>query len=77
MGINEVSRLIEKDLIACCLVAEDVADSIITKHLLFMSAAKKIPVIILPGMRSITKRIIGFPSAVLGLKVCIKYNSGH
>lgn len=71
MGINEVSRCIEKDQIACCLIAEDVANCMIAKHLLFMTAAKKIPVIILPDMRSVTKRIIGFPSAALGLKVCV------
>lgn len=68
MGINEVSRCVEKDQIACCLIAEDVANCMIAKHLLFMTAAKKIPVLILPDMYSITKRIIGFSSAVLGLK---------
>jgi len=71
MGINEVSRCVEKDQIACCLIAEDVANCIIAKHLLFMTAAKKIPVLILPDMHSISKRIIGFSSSVLGLKVCI------
>ncbi|CAI6342633.1 unnamed protein product [Macrosiphum euphorbiae] len=68
MGINEVSRCVEKDQIACCLIAEDVANCMIAKHLLFMTAAKKIPVLILPDMQCITKRIIGFSSAVLGLK---------
>lgn len=71
MGINEVSRCIEKEQIACCLIAEDVANCIIAKHLLSMTAAKKIPVVILPNMRLVVKRIIGFSSAVLGLKVCI------
>lgn len=74
MGINEVSRHMEKDLIACCVIAEDVANSMISKHLLFMTAAKKIPVVILPDMRSVTKRIIGFPSTVIGLKVCNIFN---
>ncbi|KAL5244548.1 hypothetical protein ACI65C_011958 [Semiaphis heraclei] len=68
MGINEVSRCVEKDQIACCLIAEDVENCMIAKHLLFMTAAKKIPVLILPDMHSISKRIIGFSSAVLGLK---------
>lgn len=71
MGINEVSKSVEKDQIACCLIAEDVANCMIAKHLLFMTASKKIPVLILPDMHCITKRIIGFSSAVLGLKVCI------
>jgi len=73
MGINEVSRCVEKDQIACCLIAENVANNMIAKHLLFMTAAKKIPVLILPDMHCITKRIIGFSSAVLGLKVCTIY----
>lgn len=77
MGINEVSRCIEKDQIACCLIAEDVANSMISKHLLFMATAKKIPVVILPNMRSITKHIIGFSSAVLGFKVCIIYTGRY
>ncbi|XP_060850557.1 uncharacterized protein LOC132929310 [Rhopalosiphum padi] len=68
MGINEVSRCVEKDQITCCLIAEDVANCMIAKHLLFMTSAKRIPVLILPDMRSITKRFIGFSSAVLGLK---------
>lgn len=71
MGINEVSRYIEKNQIACCLIAEDVANGMISKHLLLMTAAKKIPVVIIPNMRLVTKRIIGFPSAALGLTVCI------
>lgn len=72
IGINEVSRCIEKDEIACCLIAEDLANCIIVKHLLYMTATKKIPVLILPDMCSITKRILGFSTATLGLKVCIR-----
>lgn len=71
IGINEVSRCIEKDEIACCLIAEDVANGMIVKHLLYMTATKNIPVLILPDMRSITKRLLGFSAATLGLKVCI------
>lgn len=71
MGINSVSKSIEKDEIACCLIAEDVANSMIAKHLLLMTAAKKIPVLIVPDMLPITKNIIGFSSAVLGLKAGI------
>lgn len=77
VGINEVSRCIEKNQIVCCLIAEDVANCMITKHLLYMTAAKKIPVIILPDMHSITKRILGFSSAALGLKVCTNYINSH
>lgn len=73
MGINEVSRCIEKDQLACCLIAEDIANCMMAKHLLIMTAAKKIPVVILSDMRLVTKRIIGFPSAALGLKVCMSY----
>lgn len=70
MGINAVSRSMEKDEIACCLIAEDVANCMIAKHLLLMALANKIPVIILSDMRLVTKCIIGFSSAALGLKVC-------
>lgn len=70
MGINAVSRSMEKDEIACCLIAEDVANCMIAKHLLLMAFANKIPVIILSDMRLVTKCIIGFSSAALGLKVC-------
>lgn len=70
MGINEVGRSIEKDQLACCLIAEDVANSVIAKHLLLMTAAKKIPTLIISDLRSITKRIIGFSSVTIGLKVC-------
>jgi len=72
MGINEVSRCIEKNEIACCLIAEDVANCMIVKHLLYMTSTKKIPVLILPDMCSVTKRILGFSAATIGLKVCIK-----
>ncbi|XP_025203674.1 uncharacterized protein LOC112600611 [Melanaphis sacchari] len=68
MGINEVSRCVEKDQITCCLIAEDVANCMIAKHLLIMTSTKRIPVLILPDMRSITKRLIGFSSAVIGMK---------
>ncbi|XP_025422669.1 uncharacterized protein LOC112692271 isoform X2 [Sipha flava] len=71
MGINEVSRCIEKNQLACCLIAEDVANSVIAKHLLLMTAAKKIPVLIISDLHSITKRIIGFSSVTIGLKTDI------
>ncbi|VVC39357.1 50S ribosomal protein L30e-like,Ribosomal protein L7Ae/L30e/S12e/Gadd45 [Cinara cedri] len=75
MGINEVSRNIEKNQIACCLIADDVSNSMISKHLLLMTAAKKVPVVILPNMRSVTKLIVGFSSAALGLKIDILNNT--
>lgn len=71
MGINEVTRCMEKGQIACCLIAEDVANSVIVKHLISMTAAMQIPVVILPKLRLVMKCIIGFSSAVLGLKVCL------
>jgi ribosomal protein L7Ae-like RNA K-turn-binding protein len=77
MGINEVSRCIEKNQLACCLIAEDVANSVIAKHLLLMTAAKKIPVLIISDLHSITKRIIGFSSVTIGLKVCIISKSNN
>jgi len=54
------------------LLAEDVANGMIVKHLLYMTASKKIPVVIVPDMRSVTKHILNFSATALGLKVCIK-----
>ncbi|XP_050425671.1 uncharacterized protein LOC126836375 isoform X2 [Adelges cooleyi] len=68
MGINEISRSIEKDQLACCVVAADVANSVIANYLIIMAATKKVPCVILPDMRLVTNRIIGFPSSALGLK---------
>ncbi|XP_050537497.1 uncharacterized protein LOC126903367 [Daktulosphaira vitifoliae] len=77
MGINAVSRLIEKEELVCCIVAEDVGNNMLANHLIIMAAIKKIPVVVLPNMRLVTKHLIGFSSAALGIKVDILNVKDH
>ncbi|KAG5344743.1 RPP38 protein, partial [Acromyrmex charruanus] len=67
IGINEVTRALEKDNVCSVLLDANTDPLILIKHIISMAVNKKIPVLMLPMLRTITKEK-GFPSRVLALK---------
>ncbi|KYQ57443.1 hypothetical protein ALC60_03404 [Trachymyrmex zeteki] len=67
IGINEVTRALEKDNVCSVLLDANIDPFILIKHIISMAVNKKIPVLMLPMLRTVTKEK-GFPSRVLALK---------
>ncbi|KYN30483.1 hypothetical protein ALC56_15179 [Trachymyrmex septentrionalis] len=67
IGINEVTRALEKDNVCSVLLDANTDPLILIKHIISMAVNKKIPVLMLPMLRTVTKEK-GFPSRVFALK---------
>lgn len=73
MGINVVTRALEKDNVCCVLLDANVEPPLIIKHIVIMAANKKIPVLLLPILKTITLEKMGFATAAFALKVTYGY----
>ncbi|KYN21214.1 PREDICTED: uncharacterized protein LOC108760035 [Trachymyrmex cornetzi] len=67
MGNNEVTRALEKNNVCSILLDANTDPLILIKHIISMAVNKKIPILMLPMLRTVTKEK-GFPSRVLALK---------
>ncbi|BES87708.1 Hypothetical protein NTJ_00508 [Nesidiocoris tenuis] len=67
IGINAVSRALESDAAACCLLAEDVSPPSLVKHVVQLALNFKVPVFIVGGFKKFCKEVIGFPCIALGI----------
>lgn len=67
-GINIVTRSLEKNELCCILLDADVEPPFLIKHIIMMAQAKKIPIVLLPSLKSHTLENIGFASSALALK---------
>lgn len=68
MGINAVTRALEKDNV-CCVLLDANVEPLMIKHIVIMAVNKKIPVLLLPILKTITLEKMGFATAVFALKV--------
>ncbi|XP_024873231.1 ribonuclease P protein subunit p38-like, partial [Temnothorax curvispinosus] len=73
MGINVVTRALEKDNVCCVLLDANVEPPLIIKHIVTMAVNKKIPVLLLPILKIVTLEKMGFTAAAFALKVAYKY----
>lgn len=69
LGINAVTRALEKDNVCCVLLDANVEPFLLIKHIVVMAQNKKIPVLLLPILKTITLQKIGFATAAFALKV--------
>lgn len=69
MGINAVTRALEKDTVCCILLDANVEPPLIIKHIVTMAANKKIPVLLLPILKTVTLEKMRFATAAFALKV--------
>ncbi|KAG8042559.1 hypothetical protein G9C98_005193 [Cotesia typhae] len=68
LGVNAVTRAVEKKDICCILVEANVDPMLMIKHIIVMGQNKNIPVVLLPGLKKICLEKIGFASLTIGLK---------
>ncbi|XP_012537259.1 uncharacterized protein LOC105837220 isoform X2 [Monomorium pharaonis] len=68
IGINEVTRALEKNNVCCVLIDANVEPPLLIKHIITMAVNKKIPILLLPILKAVTLEKLKFPATVLGLK---------
>lgn len=72
MGINAVTRALEKNTV-CCVLLDTNVESLLIKHIVIMAVNKKIPVLLLPILRTVTLEKMRFPTIAFALKVMSEY----
>lgn len=73
MGINVVTRALEKDNVCCVLLDANVEPLLLIKHIVTMAVNKKIPVLLLRILKTVTLEKMGFATAAFALKVTYEY----
>lgn len=69
MGVNEVTRALEKNNVCCVLLDANVEPPLLIKHIITMAVNKKIPVLLVSILKTVTLKKMGFAATVFALKV--------
>lgn len=69
LGINAVTRTLEKNNACCILLDANVEPPLLIKHIVVMAQNKKVPILLLPILKTVTLQRIGFATAAIALKV--------
>ncbi|CAL7947778.1 unnamed protein product [Xylocopa violacea] len=77
LGINAITRSLEKDNVCCILMDANVEPHLLVKHVIHMAQNKKVPVLLLPKLKTVTLNTIGFASAACGLKNIVMDSPDH
>ncbi|CAL1674622.1 unnamed protein product [Lasius platythorax] len=67
LGINAITRALEKHDVCCVLLDANVEPLLLIKHIVVMAQNKKIPVLLLPVLKTVTLQKIGFATAAFAL----------
>ncbi|XP_067010991.2 ribonuclease P protein subunit p38 [Anabrus simplex] len=74
MGINSVSKALEKGGVCCVLLTNDTEPKDLARHVVVMCANRKVPVLVVASLSSIIRTHLGFSSIALGFKSCVAEN---
>lgn len=66
IGINEVSRGLEKKELACCLIHGLAKPKLIITHVIQLAHGREVPILIVNDLKQITKESLGFSSLAIG-----------
>lgn len=78
LGINNITRSLEKNNVCCTLMDANISPPLLIKHIIYMAQNKKIPVLLLPKLKTVTLNTIGFASAACALKnVVMDFKDHH
>lgn len=66
-GINDVTRLLEKNLASAVLISSDIQPRFMVQHIIDEAVLYKIPIIIFDNLRDFVYKICGIRSAVIGI----------
>jgi ribosomal protein L7Ae-like RNA K-turn-binding protein len=72
LGVNSVTKGLEGGLIECCLIAEESSPQILVKHIATQAKHARVPVLVMPELKSLTKNSLGVSTLALGFKVNLK-----
>ncbi|KAJ8681015.1 hypothetical protein QAD02_016802 [Eretmocerus hayati] len=68
MGINGVTKLLEKNDVCGILLDATVTPSLLIKHIVAMAQKKDVPVLLIAFLKKLTLDLVGFASASFGLR---------
>ena len=69
LGVNAVTRGLNSSVISSVLLAKDADPKLLISHIITMCSIKRVPVLLVPALRHITKESLGFSCIALGIKV--------
>lgn len=67
-GINEVTKLLEKDEAISVLLSSDVTPQLMIKHVIDLCVFKRIPVLVVPDLKQFLKDTVGIGATVLAFR---------
>ncbi|XP_047366269.1 uncharacterized protein LOC124955625 [Vespa velutina] len=68
LGINTVTRSLERNIACCVLLDADVEPPFLIKHIIMMAQMKKVPFLLVPSFKILTLENIGFKCSAFALK---------
>lgn len=77
LGVNTVTRSLEKDAVCCVLLDANVEPPLLIKHIVMMAQRKEIPFLLVSSLKVLTFETIGFSSTALGLKKIVLSSDHH
>ncbi|KAF5270710.1 hypothetical protein FQA39_LY01448 [Lamprigera yunnana] len=72
-GVNEITKLLEKEEISSILISAEVDPKFLVKHIIDMCVLQEKPVLLLPGLKDLLQQTTGLKSLTIGFKLNSKY----
>ncbi|XP_053988060.1 uncharacterized protein LOC128891652 [Hylaeus anthracinus] len=77
LGLNAITRSLEKSNVCCVLMDAHIEPQFLIRHIIIMAQNKKVPILLLPNLKTITLNSIGFASAAFALKNIVMVSPDH
>ncbi|XP_031841026.1 uncharacterized protein LOC116430690 [Nomia melanderi] len=77
LGINAITRSMEKDNVCCVLMDANIDPQLLIKHIIMMAQNKKIPILLLSNFKTILLNTIGLTSAACAFKNTVMKSPEH
>ncbi|XP_017788016.1 PREDICTED: uncharacterized protein LOC108570638 [Habropoda laboriosa] len=77
LGINAITRSLEKENVCCILMDANIDPHLLVKHIIHMAQNKKVPILMFPKLKTVTLNTIGFATAACALKNLVMDSPDH
>ncbi|XP_043681995.1 uncharacterized protein LOC122635631 [Vespula pensylvanica] len=77
LGINTVTRSLERNTACCVLLDANVEPPFLIKHIIMMAQMKKVPLLLVPFFKILTLENIGFKCSAFALKKVVLSSDHH
>ncbi|XP_076232166.1 uncharacterized protein LOC143177828 isoform X1 [Calliopsis andreniformis] len=74
LGLNAITRSLERNEICCILMDSNIEPQLLIRHIIIMAQNKKVPLLLLLNLKTLTLNTIGFASAAFALKVLLLHS---